>query len=83
MDVPGFLPATASGRPIANATVVLTDSEGVTRTAVTSTFGYYTIADVPSGQTYILSVESKRYTFAARTLVVTDELTDADMISDQ
>ncbi len=73
---------TPDGRGLRNAVVVLTDSSGVSRTALTSTFGYYRLFDIPAGQTYAISVSAKRYTFTARVVSVTDELTDLDFIAE-
>ena len=53
----------SNGRGINRATVTLTDADGSTRQAVTSAFGYYRFEDVAAGQTYIVSVEAKRYRF--------------------
>jgi hypothetical protein len=38
---------------------------------------------VPSGETYVLNANSKRYSFNPRTISVTDELTDVDLIAAQ
>jgi WD40 repeat protein len=69
---------TANGQGIRNARVTLTDANGATRTAITGSFGYYRFDDVEVGQTYIVSVRSKRFQFSNPTLVITlmDELTD-------
>lgn len=44
--------------------------------------GYYTFYDVPSGQTYVVTPSSARYTFtpATRIISVMDELTDVDFV---
>ena len=67
---------TNNGRGLMNATVTLTNANGITRTARTSTFGYFRFDDVEAGQTYIFSVSSKRYTFASQVVTVTDDLTE-------
>lgn len=66
------------GRGVANATVRLTDSNGATRTARTTTFGYYRFDDVEVGQTYIVSVQTKRYRFAPQAVNVFEELIGLD-----
>lgn len=68
----------ASGRGIANASISLTDVKGNVRRVLTSTFGYYRFDDVRAGESYILSVQSKRFQFAkpSRVINVTDYLTD-------
>ncbi|MGB7202253.1 MAG: carboxypeptidase regulatory-like domain-containing protein [Pyrinomonadaceae bacterium] len=69
---------TAHGQGIRNARVTLTSSTGAPRTAITGSFGYYRFDDVEVGQTYIVSVRSKRFQFSNPTQVITllDELTD-------
>lgn len=71
---------TPDGRGLRNATVVMVDSQGITRTATTSTFGYYRFDDVEVGSSYVVSVESRRYRFAPRLVQVFDTLTDVDFI---
>ncbi|MGD9562711.1 MAG: carboxypeptidase regulatory-like domain-containing protein [Pyrinomonadaceae bacterium] len=68
----------ASGRGIRRATVTLTDSSGVVRTAITSPFGYFVISDVPVGETYVANVRHKRYSFEPRTVNLTDNFTGLD-----
>ena len=69
----------ANGYGIRNVIVSLTDADGTTRTARTSTFGYYNFDEVPLG-TIIVSVASKRFTFANPTQVisVSDNVSDVD-----
>jgi hypothetical protein len=73
----------ANGRPIANVIVTLTDSRGSSRLAQTGQLGLYGFDNVPAGETYILSVAAKRYSFAnpARIVSLNDSLTDADFIA--
>lgn len=53
----------SGGRGLTNAVVVLTDGNGVSRTAVTGTFGYFRFDEVDSGTFCVLTVSSKRYQF--------------------
>ena len=68
---------TVNGRGIENAFVTLTDSQGVARTARTSTFGNFIFNEVTAGQICTLSVRAKNYQFNQSTLVidVTGDLT--------
>ncbi len=59
-----------------NAVVVLTDASSISRTSRTTRFGQYHFDEVATGETYILSVNSKRYRFATRVVSVTEELTE-------
>ncbi len=63
---------------LSNAFVTLTDSDGVTRTTPTNSFGYYHFEDVEIGQSYTMTVQSKRYYFAPRVVTVSDELVNLD-----
>jgi len=71
---------TPTGLGLRNAVVALTDSQGVRRTATTSSFGNYTFENVRSGENYIIGVSSKRYRFAARTMLVNGSLSNVDFI---
>lgn len=70
--------ATQQGRAISGAHVSLTDQKGQVRTALTNGFGYYSFSEVMVGETYIVAVSSKRYTFSPRTVLLVDELDDVD-----
>ena len=61
----------ASGIGIRNVSVKLTDSGGVTRSVLTSSFGYFNLTDVAVGEIYILSVAAKKYEFDEPTRVLT------------
>ena len=74
---------TPDGRGLRNAVVSMTDGSGVTRTATTSTFGYYQFNDVSVGETFVMSVASRRYRFSPRTVQVLDSLADVDFIGQE
>jgi len=69
---------TADGRGLARNYVILTDSQGNSRTAMTSTFGYFRFDEVQAGETYVLSVSTKRYQFAPQIVSVNDSITGLD-----
>lgn len=75
----------SNGAGLRGVKVSLTDSMGVTRLAITGSFGYYRFDEVAAGGTYILTVSSKRNTFASPSKVIsaTDELTDVDFVSNE
>lgn len=72
---------TAGGRGIANARVALIDSFGIPRTVATNPFGYYSFADVPAGQTYIVMASAKGYVFDTQTISVADDITGLNFIA--
>lgn len=71
---------TPSGLNLRNALVVLTNAQGIKRTATTSSFGLYAFANVTTGQTYTMSVGSKRYRFAPRMLAIDGNLANVDFV---
>ncbi len=72
---------TTQGNGIRNAFVMLIDSNGNARTVKTGTFGYYSFSNVEVGQTYTISVASKRFQFATRVISLSSEITDVDFIA--
>ena len=74
---------TPEGRGLRNATVTITDSKGNRQTKTTGSFGAYGFEDVEAGETYVISVGSKRFRFASRIIQVTDNLSDVDFIAVQ
>ncbi len=73
---------TVGERGLAQARVTLTDMNGDTRDALTDSLGYYSFEDVAAGETYILSVFNKRYTFAqpSQVLNASDDTTEINFI---
>lgn len=69
---------TSEGRGLRNAIVVLTEASGQTRTARTSTFGYYRLDEIAVGQTVVMSVQSKSYQFDSQVINVNDNLGNID-----
>lgn len=62
---------TADGRGIRNVIVKMTSMNGETRTAISSSFGYFQFEDVLAGETYIFSISAKRYRFSEPTQIRT------------
>lgn len=73
--------STNDGRGLTNAYVTLTDSQGATRIARTSAFGYFRFDDVEVGQNYIVSISSKRFQFTPQVVAVNDEITDLTFVA--
>ena len=71
------------GSGIRNVIVTLAGN-GAQVTVRSSSFGYFTFEGVEAGQTYILLVISKRYTFSVptRVITVTDNISDADFVAE-
>ncbi len=75
---------TANGNGISRVIVSLTTPTGEVRQTLTGSFGYYRFENLPVGETYVLSIASKRYIFANPTRIITlqEDLTDADFIAE-
>jgi len=76
---------TADQRGIRNAKVVVTgDTLDHPIIATTGSFGYYTVDGLTAGQTYVVTVNSKRYTFGvpSRAITLVDNLADVNFVAD-
>ena len=71
---------TPDGRSIRNATVTIVDQTGFVRTVTTSAFGNYTFDGVTTGEQYTITVASRQYRFAPRTVQASDNLVDVDFV---
>lgn len=67
---------TADGRAVSGAIVTLTDRNGTTRTARTSSFGVFRFEEVEAGEIYVASVVSKRFQFEPQLVSVFEDVTD-------
>jgi Calx-beta domain/Carboxypeptidase regulatory-like domain len=66
---------TPTGRGLMNAFVILTNTNtGETRYARTTTLGYFNIQDLPTGNFYVINVNSKRYLFNSQSFTLTEDL---------
>ncbi len=75
---------TAGGLGIPNAVLTIMSQDGSTRTALSSSFGYYSFEGVTAGSTYVVSISTKRFTFNQPTILVSvaDEITDLDFVAE-
>ncbi len=76
---------TANGNGIRNVIVTLIVPNGNILTTRTSTFGYFRFDEIAVGETYIISVNSKRFTFnpSSQILSVNEELTNVDFVAQE
>jgi len=77
---------TAGGAGIRNARVVITgNSLPRPRVVTTGSFGYFSFEGLTVGETYVVTVNSQRYTFTppSRVITLVDNMADADFIADQ
>lgn len=73
---------TSEGRAIRNAIVSLTDSGGVTRTAVSNTFGNYRFDGLESGTVYVIGATAKGHQFTSQFVNVNDDVTSLDLTAE-
>ena len=66
---------TVGERGLANASVKLTGQNGAARLARTNAFGFYRFTEAAAGETYLITVASKNYSFEPLVTVI---LADAD-----
>lgn len=76
---------TSDGNGVRNVIVTLTAPNGNTLTTRTSSFGYFRFDNIAVGETYVISVASKRFTFNPSTqiLSVNEELTNIDFVAEE
>ncbi len=73
----------SSGVAVPYQWVVLTDGFGNPRVALTSSFGYFRIENVPAGTAYVARVSnSKLYQFSPRVVVVSNDVTDLNFTAE-
>ncbi|MEJ7848831.1 MAG: hypothetical protein WKF92_12160 [Pyrinomonadaceae bacterium] len=73
---------TLNGYGLRNAVVTLADADGLLRKTLTSSFGYYRFDNVEAGETYVVSVSSKRAHFSPQVVSVMEELSGIDFIAE-
>lgn len=74
---------TPNGNGLSGAIVRFVDQSGQTRTARTNPFGFYRFDEVAVGNTIVLNVTSKRYTFTPQVVTVTDSIENLDFVSQE
>ena len=73
---------TESGKGIRNVTLILTNATGESFYAQSGVFGGYRFEDLPTGQSYVLTVSARRFSFVQNTrfIMLLEELTNVDFI---
>ena len=70
-------------RGAAHTIVLMIDQMGNVRSAITNPFGYFRFAEVEVGETYVIYVRHKRFSYQPQTVSLTDDLTDLDFVPQQ
>ncbi|MBK7392348.1 MAG: carboxypeptidase regulatory-like domain-containing protein [Chloracidobacterium sp.] len=80
VGVNGRVLTSSDGRGLVGARVTLTDQAGVVRSTITVKGGRYTFDDLEPGQTYIVSVSSRRFNFQPQVIQVTDNIAELNFV---
>jgi hypothetical protein len=74
----------ANGKGIRNVQLTLISASGESQTVLSGASGYYRFTEVASGQTCVLTVSARKYTFANPTQVlnVNEELSEINFVAD-
>jgi hypothetical protein len=70
----------AEGYGVSRATVVMTAPDGQTREAITNPFGYYRFDGLQSGESYVVEVRHKQFSFAPRVWFANESREDFDFV---
>jgi hypothetical protein len=76
---------TSTGIAIRNVTMTITGNSLETpRVVTTSSFGYFTFEGLQIGETYVVTANSRRFTFGSpsRVISLTDNIADLDFVAD-
>lgn len=71
---------TPEGRGLLNAVITITGPDGATRNTMTSGRGNFQFNDVAVGETYVISVRSRRFSFTPQAISITDNLMGIDFV---
>ena len=76
---------TADGRGIRNARITISgDSLSERRVVTTGSLGYFSVDGLQTGETYVVTVNSQRFTFStpSRVISLVDNVVDANFVAD-
>ena len=70
----------SSGRAVRNATISITDPDGIQRTLLTGPSGYFSFANLVTDSDYTFTATQRRFHFDSRTIRVNDNLILPDFV---
>lgn len=74
---------TYDGNPISGAKVSLFDSNGSNIMVISNSFGHYQFDDVRVGETYIISVTAKQFSFTPQIISLNEAMVGLNLIAEQ
>ena len=72
---------TVSGAPVRGGIIKMTNSAGIEKIARSNPFGYFNFKDVSTGETYIITVESKRYKFTPQAVNIMSDIAELNIMA--
>jgi len=72
---------TSIGDGVANATIVAISTTGQTRSTKSTSFGSFEFANLQPGETYTLTVQSRRHTFTPVSVTAGDSVVNVNLIA--
>jgi uncharacterized delta-60 repeat protein len=74
---------TADGTGIPKVAITLFMPDGSTKSALTTSFGYYRFDEIPVGALYVITTAHRRFTFAepSRAVSLLDEMSDVNFVA--
>ncbi len=70
-------------RIVTNARVVVTNQNGISRTAFVNSFGFYHFDDIPAGETYVFQVIHRKLSFAPQVIGITENVSDLNFTNNR
>lgn len=74
---------TPSGAGLRGASVILRRADGSTQTTLSSSIGYFSFGEAFIGESYTISVSSKRYRFLPVNVLVTESMGTPDIVGEE
>lgn len=71
------------GRGVTGARVIVTSGSGTTRNMFTTRNGFFSFGGLAIGETYTVTIQSRRFVFTPRAVTMNDSVTNVDFIAEQ
>ena len=71
---------TEDGRGLRGARVTMTDNNGVVKTTFAGASGRFQFDDVEPGQTYVVNIQSRRFSYSPQVIQVNDNIADIEFV---
>lgn len=68
------------GQPVNRASVRITNSGGVSRSALTNNFGYFIFEGIPVGESYIIEYSARGFLSGSQVIVPMEDISDLQIV---